>query len=447
MSNESKKCRSLVTPVLYQLAAFVAAMSVVATVHGQEIERHETAGIIDLVPGAARGTITQPLLTGTIASTGQKVFFVITDASDSDFAEMFGAVRADSLAEAPDAATEFAIFDDGEWTFFEDPGLVARFDPSTGEALPPVANPNYSPLKRIEWEGETVTVNVPFVKWGDGRGQQLLIDEGGCDLLIRRNPPSPFFVGDGPTNGADCFTEEPLDRYKGGQVVELDINEDCHPDCGTVTMKLHKATFDHPDKIPYYTVFDASKAPPAGFMGVIYASKMGNIGRFGDNDAVGRIAQFSNGVRINPGGPNRFQQGITSYRGGQQGTYSPIWHITWIFFDCNENGVFFDELFPEPRNVGEGAVPVKNSGIPGFDPADRATFDPFQMDDKGVSCLEFAASVTGNADGFIEDLGHLDDLIDDGFVIQTEGPPGLRLDSPLQPPLIVNCPVPLTVRL
>ncbi len=68
------------------------------------------------------------------------------------------------------------------------------------------------------------------------------------------------------------------------------------------------------------------------------------------------------------------------------------------------------------------------------------------MFDKGVECPEFAASVTGNADGFIEDLGHLDDLIDDGFVIQTEGPAGLRLDSPLQPPLIVNCPVPLTVR-
>ena len=43
-----------------------------------------TAGVIDLVPGADRGTITQPLLEGTIAITGQKVFFVITDASDKD---------------------------------------------------------------------------------------------------------------------------------------------------------------------------------------------------------------------------------------------------------------------------------------------------------------------------------------------------------------------------
>ena len=119
-----------------------------------------------------------------------------------------------------------------------------------------------------------------------------------------------------------------------------------------------------------------------------------------------------------------------------------MWHITWIFFDCNGNGVFFDAA----QNVGEGAVPVPGSGIPKFDPADPATFDPFGMDDKGVDCPGFAAGVTGNSDGFIDDLNHLDDLIENGDAIQTEGPAGLRLNSPLQPPLIVNCPVPVTVR-
>ena len=445
MSNEMNKCRSLVTPALCQLAVLVAAMSMVATAHGQEIKRHESVGVVDLVPGADRGTITQPLLMGTIASTGQEVYFVITDASDKDFAEMFGTVRADALEEAPDAAVETANFDDetGAWTFFNDPGLVARFD-GGGNVLPPVANTNYSPLKRFEWNGKTVTANVPFVKWGDGPGQQLIVDEGGCDPLIRSNPPSPFFVGDGPTNGADCSTEAPLDRYKGGQAVALNIG-DCDPDCGTVTMKLHRATFDHPDKIPYYTVFEASKAPPAGFGGTVWAPKLGNLGRFGENDAAGRIAQFANGVRNNAGGPNRYQQGITSYPGGQSKTYSPMWHISWIFFDCDEDGVFFDTA----HNLGEEAVPADHP-LDGHNfhapPADPATFDPFQMDDKGVDCPEFAISVTGNADGFIEDLGHLDDLIEDGFAIQTEGPAGLRLDSDLQPPLIVNCPVPLTVK-
>ena len=110
--------------------------------------------------------------------------------------------------------------------------------------------------------------------------------------------------------------------------------------------------------------------------------------------------------------------------------------------DCDGDG----EFFTSDRNVGEGATPVPGSGILGFDPTDPATFDPFQMDDKGVSCSEFAAQVTGNSDGFIEDLGHLESLEARGFVVQTEGPAGLRLDSPLQPPLIVNCPVPLTVK-
>ena len=335
-----------------------------------KVERHETAGVVELVPGAARGTITQPLLMGEIASTGQKVYFVVADASDKDFAEMFGTIRADSLEEAPDAAVEAAIFDRGEWTFFNDPGLVARFE--GGEAKGPVANPDYSPLKRIIWDGEVVTVNAPFVKWGDGPGQQLLVDRGGCDPLIRSNPPSSFFVGDGPTNGADCSNEEPLDRYKGGQAVDIDL------DAMTVTMKLHKATFDHPDKIPYYTVFDASKPPPGGFMGVPHVPKLAFLGRFGDNKSVGRIAQFSNGVRLEAGGPNRFQQGITSYRGGQSKTYSPMWHITWIFFDCDGDGVFFDA----DRNVGEGATPTPGSGDR-FDPTLPGDLRPFRNGRQG----------------------------------------------------------------
>ncbi len=430
-----------------------------------KIERHETAGIINLVPGADRGTITQPLLMGTIASTGQEVYFVITDASDKDFAEMFSTVRADSLEETPDAAVETALFDGENWTFYNLPEPVAYFDEHDNVISPTMGNSEYSPLKRFEWNGKTITANVPFVKWGDGPGQQLLEDMGGCDPLIRSNPPSPFFVGNGPTNGADCSVEDPLDRYKGGQVVSpdgmspgIDLTPTEGFPFGSVTMKLHKATFDHPDKIPYYTVFDASKLPPAGFMGVIHAPKVGGrmedgvlvggIGRFGDNDAVGRIAQFSNGVRIDAAGPNRFQQGITSYRGGQQGTYSPMWHISWIFFDCDGDGEFFDA----EHNVGEGANPGTHTDDGhGFFPADPATFDPFQMFDKGVSCgpndmSDFAVQVTGNADGFIEDLGQLADLIEAGYAIETEGPAGLRLDSTLQPPLIVNCPVPLTVR-
>ena len=399
-----------------------------------EIKRHETQGIINLVPGEERGTITLPLERGVIASTGQEVLFVLSDVSDGKFAEKYGGIRADSLAEAPEASVEPAVFDNGEWIFFEDAGFVCHFD-ENGNVIPPIANTNYSPLKRFQWKGKTVTANVPFVKWGDKPGQQLIVDKGGCDPLIRINAPNPFFVGNGPFDGADCFNEGPLDRYKGGQVVDLDLEN------MTVTMKLHKAIYKYPDKLPYYTVFEASKAPPAGFMGVIHAPKLGNIGRFKDNKAVGRISQFSNGVRNLGGGPNRFQIGMVSYTGGQAQIYSPMWHITWVIFDCDGDG----EFFSSDRNVGEGAIPVPGSGISKFDPSDPVTFDPFGMDDKGVSCLEFAIMASGNNEGILESIGAIRNLVEDGLAVETEGPAGLRLNSPLQPPLIVNCPVPLTV--
>ncbi|MFQ5780976.1 MAG: hypothetical protein ACE5HN_09375, partial [Nitrospiria bacterium] len=319
------------------------------------------------------------------------------------------------------------------WTFAHDPGVVAH-DDGAGGVIPPSGNPDYSPLKRFTWNGELITINAPFVVWGSGPGQRLIVDTGGCDPLIRSNPPSPFFVGNGPTNGADCSVEtDPLVRYKGGQALAID-------DVGmTVTMKLHKGTFRE-NKLPYYTVFDATKKPPAGFMGVIHAPKLGNIGRFGDNKAVGSIEQFSNGVRINAAGPNRFQGGVTSYPGGPSRTYSPMWHITWLFWDCDGDGVFFTP----GKNVGEGDSPTPGSGD-SFDPLLPATFDPFGMDDKGVNCPGFAATASGNADGLIF-YGDVDDMIAAGVMIRTEGPAGLRLNSPLQPPLIVNCPVPVTVR-
>lgn len=392
---------------------------------------------IDLNPLSERGTITLPLLTGTLASTGEIVYFVLSDASDQHFAEQFGGIPAPALEETPEAALEDAIFENGEWTFFTHPGTVTHFN-ALGDVVPPVNNPDYTPLKRITWEGETVIVNVPFIRWGNGPGEQILVDEGGCSPLIRKNAPSPFFVGGGPFDGGDCTNEGPLDRYKGGQAVAIDVIN------LTVTMKLHKAWYKWPNKLPHYTVFEHSKAPPAGFTGTIWAPKLANIGRFGANKAAGRIHQFSNGLRVEDGGPNRFQPGNVSYTGGMSQTYSPMWHIGWVFYDCDQDGVFFTS----DRNIGEGAVPVPGSGIPGFDPEDPATFDPFQMDDKGAACLTVVNSVLKNGDegaGVMESIHEVEDLDESGLIVFTEGPPGLRQNSPLQPQLEVSCPAPVTV--
>jgi hypothetical protein len=123
----------------FAFVAFVAILSAssTATSGGLSVEKHETSGIINLIPGGERGTITQPLQIGTIEPTGQTVYFVITDASDKKFARKFGAIRADSLEEAPAAAVETAIFKKGKWTFFEDPGLINRFDPASPATFDP----------------------------------------------------------------------------------------------------------------------------------------------------------------------------------------------------------------------------------------------------------------------------------------------------------------------
>jgi hypothetical protein len=224
--------------------------------------------------------------------------------------------------------------------------------------------------------------------------------------------------------------------------------------CASVTMKL-QIGIHRRDLFPYYVVFEASKAPPSEFMGVIYAPRLGLLGspttepfntNAGATRAAAHIMQFANGVGLPDGGPDRFQPGLTSYSSPAANDYSPMWHITQLFFDCNRNGTFF----LEDRNVSFGAAPSAGSGIAGFDPADPATFSPFGMDDGGVDCTEFAIEATGNPDGFIY-VDELEHLKQHGYVTETQAPGGwtgvIKPPLDLQRPLIVNCPTHVSVDL
>ncbi len=389
----------------------------------------------DQYPLPERGSVTLHLTRGVIDSTQEQCWFYFSDADCDEICEQFGAKRSNVLKKVPDSAVNEVYYDQGVWHFPEDPGFTACFG-ADGQVLVPVANPQYSPLKRfLDENGDVVTANMPMVVWGSQPGQSLLIDSGGCDPLIRANPPSPFFIGDGPGNASGCQQENPQDRYKGGQVLDIDL------EAQTVTMKLHKAVYDE-GKTPYYIVFEASKAPPAGFMGVPHAPKLANLGRYGEGEGTALIIQFGNGVSTANGGPNRFQPGISNYVGGSRQKYSPMWVIWWAYFTM---GIDPEALFIADRNVGEGAVPVPGSGIERFDPAVPQSFDPFQLQVKGLECTEYAREVTETSDGLVSDLGTLFDLVDEGKILLTEAPGGLRLNHPLQPSLIVNCPVELTV--
>lgn len=435
-----------------------------------------------------RGLVTYPLYHGTIASTGNRVFFVLSDISDKELAEEYGVLHGRTLPDAFDEGVEDgSTFSDGEWVFQEDPGRMvyeaprdsegnctpADPDAPSGTALNPIqdpdntwdshcivrssANQEYSPLKRVDYEGRTVWVNAPFIQWGPHEAERIKVDTGGCRKDIRMSRPNPFYVGMGP---GGCESDVPIagkpigfERYRGGQATSLEIPAACfeadaaNPCPGaSVTMKLHKGQHRE-DVHPYYTVFEASKTPAAESMGVIHSPKLARIGRMEDNKAAANIMQFGNGILLaGIGGPNGHQPGLTAYGSAQWNNYTPMWHITFAFYDCDDDGVFFREDGNVSAEIG--ATPMPGSGIEGFDPAVRNTFDPFGMDDKGALCLDYAQKATDHPSGRIF-AGFKQDMIDRLAIVETEAPPGWTGNG--GPPIldlerhqIVNCPTPVS---
>lgn len=343
--------------------AMVAAMPRAALLRleaaGYEPSFVYTAAKVDLKAGDRRGRISYPLYRGTLG-TKTKVYFVLMEASDQEFAHEFGITHASRLRDLSRAGVEEGTTLNSErgWLFAQDPGRVAHSDAS-GQVNSTVANPDYSPLKRLTWNQREVIVNIPFVKWGDGPGQTLIIDKGGCDPLIRQSPPDRVRASEGSEVGGEgCEQQDPLKRYRGGQVLDLQIRDDQCPGtppwkpCGWVTMKLHQAVYRE-DIYPYITVFAASEASVAEELGVLHTPKLAQAGRSasspplaadnlpGRNAGVSSIVEFHNGVEAPDGGPEGFQPGAISYGDPTWSTYSPILHVTWAFFDCGGSGAQF----------------------------------------------------------------------------------------------------------
>lgn len=317
-----------------------------------------TTADLELKEGARRGKITYPLYQGTIgAPNGRKVYFVLSEASDREFAQEFGVMHSIRLGDVnPDGLDQGSeLTGDGQWVFARDPGLVMHTD-AEGKLKPLEPNQDYSPLQQITWRDRQVIVNVPMVKWGDGPGQQLIIDHGGCDPLIRRGPPSRLRVGGTPDagggpEGCERQGKNPLSRYRGGQALEIQIlNDECQTarpwkPCGWVTMKLHQ-TIHRGDVHPYLTVFSASEVVIAEELGVPHTPKLAWAGRSnaspplglsgdpGGSEGVSSLVEFHNGVETWAGGPEGFQPGVISYGEPTWSTYSPMVHVTWAFFDC-----------------------------------------------------------------------------------------------------------------
>lgn len=397
------------------------------------------------------------LYKGKLDRSNKDVYFVITDASNKEFATRFGVNYSEILGQSSIDAVEDADFIDdgidGEWLFFSDPGRVTRS--VAGQIRPPSGNDAYSPLKKISFDPDgsgsgtpiQIIVNVPFIKWGNGLGQTLLIDTGGCDELIRKNPPSELFEGFGPPGCENDPVDDPLARYNGAQVTALDISDTG----GTVTMKLHKGTFrmDQGHSV-YYMVFESSKTFSAEFAGVIYAPKLRYLER--GKKILGTVTQFGNGVAHSDGGPNRFQHGMISYPASGD-FYTPMWHIRWIYWDLDQDGDGFADGIVLDNECNQSFSAILDPSVCGNSDIPDITYDPYQLRNNSGNTVKGVAFTPDDpilSDSRVLPDGSLPNLVS-MFILMNRGELFLLTDSPgglafggSNDPHIVNCPSPVS---
>jgi hypothetical protein len=138
------------------------------------------------------GTATVPLREGQLPD-GRKVWFIITDVSDRDLAELHGVPYSAKMAYGltGDAYREASIETDGTWTFADGtvdfapewsvmPGEAPNFFPPTAAQPGSVGDAAYSPLVSITNAGKGITFNAPMIAFDQERG--------GAQRLLRRRP-------------------------------------------------------------------------------------------------------------------------------------------------------------------------------------------------------------------------------------------------------------------
>ncbi|MBW2687922.1 MAG: multicopper oxidase domain-containing protein, partial [Deltaproteobacteria bacterium] len=138
--------------------------------------RDLTTGEIEPEGNDERARITIPLLQGTNNDDGveTEVYFFLSEVSDEALAEEFAIGHAGilELTPPPDASVGTATVEDGKWTFFGDlPNPI----PATGSPAQD-SNNTYTPIRKVEINGQTVYFNIAFVSWGPNAWERLRID-------------------------------------------------------------------------------------------------------------------------------------------------------------------------------------------------------------------------------------------------------------------------------
>lgn len=261
------------------------------------------------------------------------VFYIITDASDKEFAEVITEKQdwkvelAPPISNAPESSLQqIFVFRNGvtgggiygyqDEVFSSTPAQESEYS-----ALSSVVEVTWKKGQnkiifetseeileayeggRVEFNETGIVINTPQIIWPEGQ------------MVIREDPE---------------ITDD--SSYTGGQIVEIDEEE------MTVTFIAHRGW--GPDgRTIYYIVTDATPSAPAQMMGVTYSPTSSELIA---NSAAVDLFQFKNG--INGSGPMGFQPGIAAAAPGDE-NYSPIWRIYNVEWNDPKNAKILETRF------------------------------------------------------------------------------------------------------
>ncbi|MGD8299217.1 MAG: hypothetical protein PVG43_00300 [Nitrosopumilaceae archaeon] len=315
---------------------FTATVSVDGWIRGQptevllqQIEYEKQEPSFSLSKTNVPATI--PMHKGIFNSSS--VSYIITDASDKEFAEVVTEKQdwkvefAPSMTNAPENSTQrIFVFRNGVagggiYGYQDEVFSTTPAQESEYSALSSIVEVTWKKgqnkiifetseeiLKayeggRVEFNETGIVINAPQIIWPEGQ------------MIIREDPE---------------ITDN--SSYTGGQILEINEEE------MTVTFIAHRGW--GPDgRTIYYIVTDATPSAPAQMMGVTHSPKSSELIA---NSAAVDLFQFKNGIKGS--GPMGFQPGIAAAAPGDE-NYSPIWRIYNVEWNDPKNAKILETRF------------------------------------------------------------------------------------------------------
>ena len=295
-------------------------------------EKTETSDDLGSVLKLSRANVPTDIPLHNGYYNGEPVYFIVTDSSDSEYAEIITKQQgwkvelAPPLANTPESALSTTyIFSNG----VQGDGVIG-FQGEVFSSTP--AQPEvYSAL----------TSNIQ-VTWNDGQRSVVLSSEEAIldaenqgkitltklDAVINM-PQIVWPEGQMLVKEDKTLTDET--PYGGGQVLDIDLEE------MTVTFIAHRGW--GPDgRTIYYIVTDVTPSGPANMMGVTSAPTSASLIT---SSAAVDLFQFKNG--ITGSGPLGFQAGIAASAPGDA-NYSPMWRISGITWENPDDASLLETM-------------------------------------------------------------------------------------------------------